>query len=85
MQKSKSKMGRWVKCVERLRSNHAFLLLGLSAKSSYDASVFAGRGNEASDSSVRGGIPIAGVDREGGMYMLAARVYSCGGIETPCM
>ena len=58
-------MGRWGKYVERLRSNHAFLLLGLSVKSSHDASVFAGRGNEASDSSVRGGIPIAGVDREG--------------------
>ena len=58
-------MGRWGKCIERLRSNHAFLLLGLSAKSSYDASVFASRGKEALDSSVQGGIPIAGVDREG--------------------
>ena len=53
------------RCVGRLRSNRAFLLLGLSAKSKYDAGVFAGRGNEASDGSVRGGIPIAEVDREG--------------------
>ena len=50
--------------VGRLRSNRAFLL-GLCAKSKYDADVFAGRGNEASDGSVREGIPIAEVDREG--------------------
>ena len=72
------------RCVGRLHSGHV-CLLGLSAKSKYDASVFAGRGNEALDSSVRERIAITGVDREGVDVHIGYSGVLGGGIDTLLM